>query len=95
QSQKDKDKDEGPAAGSEQGFKKRKTSKDAEPTTGPKSKDSTCGSSKGTKSQADSSGNNVQSEVPYFKVADTDMLQAQGGDPGNDEPRKESSSKRD
>nr|GFA23729.1 hypothetical protein [Tanacetum cinerariifolium] len=33
QSRKDKDKDEGPSAGSDRGFKKRKTSKDAEPTT--------------------------------------------------------------
>nr|GEU92233.1 hypothetical protein [Tanacetum cinerariifolium] len=32
QSQKDKDKDEGPTAGSDRGFKKRKTSKDTEPT---------------------------------------------------------------
>ncbi|GKB20724.1 hypothetical protein Tco_0854647 [Tanacetum coccineum] len=48
---KDKDKDEDPSAGSDRGLKKRKTSKDAEPTTGPKKKDSTSGSSKGTKSQ--------------------------------------------
>nr|GFD04252.1 hypothetical protein [Tanacetum cinerariifolium] len=32
-SRQDKDKDEGPSAGSEQGLKKRKTSKDAEPIT--------------------------------------------------------------
>ncbi|GKC39255.1 hypothetical protein Tco_1051639 [Tanacetum coccineum] len=32
--QKDKDKDEDPSAGSDRGLKKRKTSKDAEPTTG-------------------------------------------------------------
>nr|GEV22708.1 retrovirus-related Pol polyprotein from transposon TNT 1-94 [Tanacetum cinerariifolium] len=37
-SQKDKDKDKGPFAGSDRGFKKRKTSKDAEPTTCLKSK---------------------------------------------------------
>ncbi|GJZ01744.1 hypothetical protein Tco_0519705 [Tanacetum coccineum] len=47
---KDKDKDEDPFAGSERGLKKRKLSKDAEPTTEPKKKDSTSGSSKGTKS---------------------------------------------
>ncbi|GJT90259.1 hypothetical protein Tco_1079104 [Tanacetum coccineum] len=46
---KDKDKDEDPSAGSDRGLKKRKTSKDAKPTTGPKKKDSTSGSSKGTK----------------------------------------------
>nr|GEY06148.1 hypothetical protein [Tanacetum cinerariifolium] len=40
------DKDEGPSAGSDRGFKKRKTSKDAELTTGTKSKDSASGSSK-------------------------------------------------
>ncbi|GJZ47777.1 copia protein [Tanacetum coccineum] len=33
--QKDKDKDEDPSTGSDQGLKKRKLSKDAEPTTGP------------------------------------------------------------
>ncbi|GKG46229.1 hypothetical protein Tco_0501075, partial [Tanacetum coccineum] len=49
-SRKDKDKDEDPFAGSDRGLKKGKLSKDAEPTTGPKKKDSTFGSSKGTKS---------------------------------------------
>nr|GEY03258.1 reverse transcriptase domain-containing protein [Tanacetum cinerariifolium] len=36
----DKEKDEGPSAGSDRGLKKRKTSKDVEPTTSPKGKDS-------------------------------------------------------
>nr|GEX36969.1 hypothetical protein [Tanacetum cinerariifolium] len=96
-SRKDKDKNEGPFAGSDQGFKKRKTSKAAEPTTGPKSKDSTSGSSKGTKSHLKYSRMNVQSEVPEFEVVDTYMPQNQGGNMGNDddEPRKESASKRD
>nr|GEX14929.1 hypothetical protein [Tanacetum cinerariifolium] len=76
------DKDEGPSAGSNRGFKKRKTSKDAEPTTGTKSKDSASGSSKGTKSQPKSSGKNDQSKVPEFEVADTDMPQDQGGNLG-------------
>ncbi|GKD01632.1 hypothetical protein Tco_1171906 [Tanacetum coccineum] len=58
---KDKDKDEDPSAGSDRGLKKRKLSKDAEPTTGPKKKDSTSGSSKGTKSQPKSS------PKPYWK----------------------------
>ncbi|GJZ42647.1 hypothetical protein Tco_0589902 [Tanacetum coccineum] len=49
--QKDKDKDEDPSAGSYRGLKKRKISKDAEPTTELKKKDSTSRSSKGTKSQ--------------------------------------------
>ncbi|GKE14053.1 hypothetical protein Tco_1421630 [Tanacetum coccineum] len=47
---KDKDKDEDPSVRSDRGLKKRKLSKDAEPTTGLKKKDSTSGSSKGTKS---------------------------------------------
>ncbi|GKC43311.1 hypothetical protein Tco_1061033 [Tanacetum coccineum] len=51
-----KDKDEDPSTGSDRGLKKRKLSKDAEPTTKPKKKDSTSGSSKGTKSQPNSSG---------------------------------------
>ncbi|GJU82706.1 hypothetical protein Tco_1285071 [Tanacetum coccineum] len=44
--QNDKDKDEDPSAGSNRGLKRRKTSKDAKPTTDPKKKDSTYGSSK-------------------------------------------------
>ncbi|GJT76991.1 hypothetical protein Tco_1043716 [Tanacetum coccineum] len=58
-SQKDKDKDEDPLAGSDRGLKKRKTSKDAEPTKGPKAKESQSGSSKGDKSQSKSSGKSV------------------------------------
>nr|GEV64106.1 hypothetical protein [Tanacetum cinerariifolium] len=58
--------------------------------------DATSGSSKGIKSQPKSSGKNVQSVVPEFEVADIDMPQDQGGNLGNDdEPRKESASKRD
>ncbi|GJU42179.1 hypothetical protein Tco_1195136 [Tanacetum coccineum] len=66
-SRKDKDKDEDPSAGSDRGLKKRKLSKYAEPTTGPKKKDSTSGSSKGTKSQPKSFGKSVQSEEPVFE----------------------------
>ncbi|GKC19650.1 hypothetical protein Tco_1021800 [Tanacetum coccineum] len=96
-SRKDKDKDEDPSAGSDRGLKKRKLSKDAEPTTGPKKKDSTSGSSKGTKSQPKSSGKSVQSEEPVFEVADSDMPQDQEGNMGDneDEPRKETASRRD
>ncbi|GKB64854.1 hypothetical protein Tco_0921040 [Tanacetum coccineum] len=72
-SRKDKDKDEDPSAGSNRGLKKRKLSKDVEPTTGPKKKDSMSGFSKGTKSQPKSSGKFVQSEEPMFEVADSDM----------------------
>ncbi|GKA65568.1 hypothetical protein Tco_0765275 [Tanacetum coccineum] len=64
----DKDKDEDPSAGSGRGLKKRKTNKDTKPTTGPKKKDSTSGSSKGTKSQPKSTGKSVE-------VADSDMPQ--------------------
>ncbi|GJT65404.1 hypothetical protein Tco_1016884 [Tanacetum coccineum] len=55
--------------------KKRKTSKDVEPTKGPKIKESTSSSSKGTKSQLKSSRKSVQSEEPEFKVADSDIPQ--------------------
>ncbi|GJY53700.1 hypothetical protein Tco_0445364 [Tanacetum coccineum] len=78
-SRKDKDKDEDPSAGSDRGLKKRKTSKDAEPTKGPKAKESQSGSSKGTKSQPKSSRKSVQSEEPEFEVADSDMPQDQEG----------------
>ncbi|GJS85617.1 hypothetical protein Tco_0752158 [Tanacetum coccineum] len=44
----DKDKDEDPPAGSDQGLKRKKTSKDAEPSKGSKSKESKSSSSKGT-----------------------------------------------
>ncbi|GKG33926.1 hypothetical protein Tco_0434085, partial [Tanacetum coccineum] len=46
----DKDKDEDPPAGSDQGLKKRKTSKDAKPPKGSKLKESKSSSSKGSKS---------------------------------------------
>nr|GEV11920.1 hypothetical protein [Tanacetum cinerariifolium] len=71
----DKDKDEGPSAGSNRRFKQRKTSKDAKPTTSPKTKDSSSKSSKGTKSQQKSSGKSVHAEEPEFEVGDTDMPQ--------------------
>ncbi|GJR31394.1 hypothetical protein Tco_1107626 [Tanacetum coccineum] len=96
-SRKDKDKDEDPFAGSDRGLKKRKTSKDAEPTKGPKAKESQYCSSKGTKSQPKSSGKSVQSEEPEFEVADSDMPQDQEGnlDNDNEEPMKETISKCD
>ncbi|GKA58116.1 hypothetical protein Tco_0757304 [Tanacetum coccineum] len=96
-SRKDKDKDEDPSTGLDRGLKKRKTSKDAKPTKGPKAKESQSGSSKGTKSQPKSYGKSVQSEEPEFEVADSDMPQDQEGNLGNDddEPMKETVSKRD
>ncbi|GJW09797.1 hypothetical protein Tco_1575624 [Tanacetum coccineum] len=51
--------------------KKRKTGKDAEPTKGPKAKESQSGSSKGTKSHPKSSSKSIQSEEPEFEVAGT------------------------
>ncbi|GKE96184.1 hypothetical protein Tco_1581039, partial [Tanacetum coccineum] len=83
--EKNKDKDEDPSAGSDRGLKKRKLSKDAEPTTGLKIKDSTSSSSKGTKSQPKSSGKFVQLKEPVFKVTDSDMPQDQEGNMGDNE----------
>ncbi|GJW63088.1 hypothetical protein Tco_0114972 [Tanacetum coccineum] len=76
-SRKDKDKDKDPSAGSDRGLKKRKTSKDTEPTKGSKAKESQPGLSKGDKSQSKSSGKFVQSEEPEFEVTDSDMPQDQ------------------
>ncbi|GKA68215.1 hypothetical protein Tco_0768132 [Tanacetum coccineum] len=76
-SQKDKDKDEDPSIGSDRRLKKKKTSKDTEPTKGLKTKESKSGSSKGTKSQSKSSRMFVHSEEPEFVVADSDMPQDQ------------------
>ncbi|GKB93163.1 hypothetical protein Tco_0979300, partial [Tanacetum coccineum] len=76
-SRKDKDKDEDPSAGSDRGLKKRKTSKDAEPTKGLKAKESQSGSSKGTKSQSKSSRKSVHTEELEFEVANSDMPQDQ------------------
>ncbi|GJZ35483.1 hypothetical protein Tco_0581300 [Tanacetum coccineum] len=95
--QEDKDKDEDPPSRSDQGLKKRKTSKDAEPPKGSKSKESKSSSSKGTKSQPKTSGKYVQAEEPVFETADTKMPQDQGGDLGNteDQPNVEEASKHD
>ncbi|GJW91049.1 hypothetical protein Tco_0168602 [Tanacetum coccineum] len=92
-----KDKDEDPSSGSDRGLKKMKTSKDAEPTKGPKAKESESGSSKGTKSQSKSSRKSVQSEEPEFEVADSDMPQDQEENLGNEdvEPKEKVASKRD
>nr|GEU38180.1 hypothetical protein [Tanacetum cinerariifolium] len=76
------DKDEGPSAGSNRGLKKRMTSKDAEPTTSLKTKDSSSRSSKGTKSQLKSSGKSIHAEELEFEVGDTDTHQGQEGNQG-------------
>nr|GEY61120.1 hypothetical protein [Tanacetum cinerariifolium] len=94
-SRQDKDKYEGPSAGSGRGLKKRKTSKDAEPTTSPKNKDSTSRSSKGTKSQTKSSRKSVHLEEPEFEVGDINTPQGQERNLGYDDvkPRKDSASR--
>ncbi|GKB95422.1 hypothetical protein Tco_0981559 [Tanacetum coccineum] len=96
-SREDKDKDEDLSAGSDRGLKKRKTSKDDEPTKGLKTKESKSSSSKGTKSQSKSFGKSVQAEELEFEVADSDMPQNKEGNLGNDdeEPMREVASKRD
>ncbi|GKE72093.1 hypothetical protein Tco_1534134, partial [Tanacetum coccineum] len=69
---KDKDKDEDPPAGSDQGLKKWKTSKDAEPSKGSKSKESrSSSSSKGIKPQPKSSANvEATSRNDWFRKPD-------------------------
>nr|GEW05060.1 integrase, catalytic region, zinc finger, CCHC-type, peptidase aspartic, catalytic [Tanacetum cinerariifolium] len=65
----DQDKDEDPFAGSNRGTKRRKSSKDVEPSKGSKSKESKpSSSSKGTQSQHKSFGKSTQAEEPEFKV---------------------------
>nr|GEX99496.1 hypothetical protein [Tanacetum cinerariifolium] len=96
-SQKYKDKDNDLSARSDRGLKKRKTSKDAAPATGPKAKESQSGSSKGDKSQSKSSRKSVQLEEPKFEVVDSDMPHDQKENLGNDdeEPKERVASKHD
>ncbi|GJW66232.1 hypothetical protein Tco_0120656 [Tanacetum coccineum] len=93
----DKDKDKDPPAGSDQRLKRRKTSKDVEPSKGSKSKESKSSSSKGTKSQPKSSGKSAQAEESVFEVADTEVPQNQGSDLGHtdDQPNVKAASKHD
>ncbi|GJZ25045.1 hypothetical protein Tco_0562504 [Tanacetum coccineum] len=70
----DKDKYEDPPAGSDQELKKRKTSKDAEPPKGYKSKDSKSSSSKGTKSQPKSLGKSVRTKELVIAQAEKPSL---------------------
>ncbi|GKC78518.1 hypothetical protein Tco_1129292 [Tanacetum coccineum] len=65
--------------------KEEKDSKDVEPTTGPKKKDSTPGSSKGINSQPKYTGKSVHSEEPVFEVSDSDMPHDQAGNLGDNE----------
>nr|GFA42008.1 hypothetical protein [Tanacetum cinerariifolium] len=66
----DQDKDKGPFAGSNRGMKRRKSSKDSEPSKGSKSKElKSSSSSQGTQSQHKSFGKSTQAEELEFKVA--------------------------
>ncbi|GJU62768.1 hypothetical protein Tco_1244603 [Tanacetum coccineum] len=69
-SRKDKDKDKDPSAGSDRGLKKRKITKDVEPTKGPKAKESQSGSSNGDKSQSKSSR---KTSITKTKAAQYDL----------------------
>nr|GEW19054.1 hypothetical protein [Tanacetum cinerariifolium] len=92
----EKTKDEDLSAGSDRGLQKRKTSKDTEPTKGPKAKESQSSSSKGDKSKSKSSGKSVQSEEPEFEVVDSDMPHDQEENLDNDdEPKEKVASKSD
>ncbi|GJZ95029.1 retrovirus-related pol polyprotein from transposon TNT 1-94, partial [Tanacetum coccineum] len=71
-----------PTAGSREGLEEEKLSIDAgrkKPTTDPKNKDSTSGSSNSTNSQPKSSGKSVQSEEPVFEIANLDIPHDQAG----------------
>nr|GEW08058.1 hypothetical protein [Tanacetum cinerariifolium] len=93
--QEDKDKDEDPPTRSDQGLKKRKTSKDAGLSRGFKSKESKLSSSKGTKFHPKSSGKSAQAEEAVFEAADTEMSLNQGNDLGNidDQPNVKAASR--
>ncbi|GJW99231.1 hypothetical protein Tco_0181039 [Tanacetum coccineum] len=94
----DQDKDEDPSAGSDRGTKRRKSSKDVEPSKGSKSKESkSSSSSKGTQSQPKSLGKSTQAEEPEFEAADTEMQQDQGNESGHidDQPDNEAAPKHD
>ncbi|GJX49580.1 hypothetical protein Tco_0276425 [Tanacetum coccineum] len=76
----DDDRDQDPPTGPDQGLKKRKTSKDVDPSKKPKS----TGSFKDTTpSQPKSTGNFAQVEETVFEAEDIDMPLNQGDDLGN------------
>ncbi|GKD09117.1 hypothetical protein Tco_1188802 [Tanacetum coccineum] len=90
----DGDRDKDLPAGSEQGLKKRKTSKDAEPSKKPKS----TGSSKdNTQSQPKSTSKSAQAKETIVEAKDTDMPLHQGDDLGNanEQPNVEADPKQD
>nr|GEY03306.1 hypothetical protein [Tanacetum cinerariifolium] len=91
----DADKDEGPCAGSDRGLKRRKTSKDTEPSKKAKSTETSKGSFICTsKSQPKSTGKSAQAEETVFEAGDTQEPQNQRQDMGNtdDQPNVEATS---
>ncbi|GJQ92286.1 hypothetical protein Tco_0003425 [Tanacetum coccineum] len=74
------DKDQDPPAGSDQGMKKGKKTKDAEPSKRLKSTSSSKGT---TKSKPKLTGKSVQAEETVLEAANTDMPLNQGDDMGN------------
>nr|GEY28816.1 hypothetical protein [Tanacetum cinerariifolium] len=93
----DKDKDEDPPAGSDQGLKKRKTNKDVEPSRGSRLKESKSSSSKGLKPQSKTSDKSAQAEEPVLETVDSEMPQDQEDNIGNteDQPNVKEDSKHD
>ncbi|GJU87582.1 reverse transcriptase domain-containing protein [Tanacetum coccineum] len=93
----DEHKDKDAPARSNQGLKKRKTSKDVEPPKDSKSKESKSSSSKGTKPQPKSSSKSTQAEEPVFEAVDTETQQDQGSEFSHtvDQPDVEAAPKND
>nr|GEZ80492.1 hypothetical protein [Tanacetum cinerariifolium] len=67
----DDDRDEDPPAGLDQGLKRKKTSKDAEPSKKAKSTDTSKGT---TKSQPKSTGKSAQADETVVEAGDTQLL---------------------
>ncbi|GJZ23452.1 hypothetical protein Tco_0560911 [Tanacetum coccineum] len=86
----DANKDEGPSARSDQGLKRRKTSKDTEPSKKAKSTETSNGTSK---SQQKSTNKSAQVEEMVFKAGDTQGLHNQGN--ADDQPNVEANLKHD
>ncbi|GJZ44395.1 retrovirus-related pol polyprotein from transposon TNT 1-94 [Tanacetum coccineum] len=83
--------EEDPPVGPDQGLKRRKTSKDVEPSKRPKSTNSSKGT---TRSQPKSTSKSAQAEKIVFKAVDTDMQQNQGDDTGK-QPNVKAAPKKD
>ncbi|GJT35782.1 hypothetical protein Tco_0926201 [Tanacetum coccineum] len=92
--QDDVNKDEGPSVGSDRGLKRRKTSKDTEPSKKAKSTETSKGTSKSHLKSIDKS---AQAEETVFEAGDTQEPQNQGQDMGNtdDQPNVKAVSKHD